>query len=851
MAEQPSLDGLARKTRRKRNAVSLVPANECPIAHVMLDVQASHLGRTFDYLISQDQDESAQPGAFVRVRFGAQKLTGVIWSRSSHTDTPHAALRFLERVFPSDVLLSKSLRDDIDAIAKAYGGTSSNILRLAVPQRVARVEHEEVFDNIRLQRRKQWRENLKKRLQNDNNTNTGYATNLGYATTSRMIYDYENANILYNALIKKSIDASFSENKAENQLVKQAENNSSQSFIVDALPGSCRLAQDLAWMIVTALSACKQAVVVLPTLREVNDVMRALMVYGLKPYKRISENHRGFSAGSFDGDVARLCAADPPADRYRAWRAIASGIVPCVLGTRAAMYAPVEGDALFAIVEDCAYQYADGMMPYAQARGVMRLRAKRHGGVFVSMSYSRSALSQSEVDCYMSNAQDAQTTQTTQSAQSAQSVQGEQSVQTAEAVQTTQSAQSAQSVQGEQSVQTAEAVQTTQSAKTAETISGSSIPVSASKLARERLVPWVRWLNRETLLKLADPSIGARIPHSAVRAINDALSDGKPVLLSIAQDGVTQSVICSSCKRQARCRRCTGPLDVANSQQTARCSWCGASAINWSCSNCGSSNMRVIRVGAAGVAEELSKLFRNVPIIISSQHQPNGIIQCIDEKPVIVVATPGCEPRVQTQDANCNGEYGVVAILDTWVSLYASGLDARIDTLNSWMKASALCTPRARGGSVLLIGETYPVLARALTLWDTTQLSCNELSERAQAILPPCVTAACVWGARDAVMRALENIGAMQENLGCESSQDADSSAISPLLGIVPMHPPVTDRYQHFDDIYDRVKAVVRVPLYLRQELVNRLHKEVARHVATRAAGELRFCVDPKDLLAY
>ena len=827
MAEQPSLDGLARKTRRKRNAVSLVPANECPIAHVMLDVQASHLGRTFDYLISQDQDESAQPGAFVRVRFGAQKLTGVIWSRSSHTDTPHAALRFLERVFPSDVLLSKSLRDDIDAIAKAYGGTSSNILRLAVPQRVARVEHEEVFDNIRLQRRKQWRENLKKRLQNDNNTNTGYDTNLGYATTSRMIYDYENANILYNALIKKSIDASFSENKAENQLVKQAENNSSQSFIVDALPGSCRLAQDLAWMIVTALSACKQAVVVLPTLREVNDVMRALMVYGLKPYKRVSENHRGFSAGSFDGDVARLCAADPPADRYRAWRAIASGIVPCVLGTRAAMYAPVEGDALFAIVEDCAYQYADGMMPYAQARGVMRLRAERHGGVFVSMSYSRSALSQSEVDCYMSNAQDAQTTQTTQSAQSAQSV------------------------QGEQSVQTAEAVQTTQSAKTAETISGSSIPVSASKLARERLVPWVRWLNREALLKLADPSIGARIPHSAVRAINDTLSDGKPVLLSIAQDGVTQSAICSSCKRQARCRRCTGPLDVANSQQTARCSWCGASAINWSCSNCGSSNMRVIRVGAAGVAEELSKLFRNVPIIISSQHQPNGIIQCINEKPVIVVATPGCEPRVQTQDANCNGEYGVVAILDTWVSLYASGLDARIDTLNSWMKASALCAPRERGGSVLLIGETYPVLARALTLWDTTQLSCNELSERAQAILPPCVTAACLWGARDAVMRALENIGAMQENLGCESSQDADFSAISPLLGIVPMHPPVTDKYQHFDDIYDRVKAVVRVPLYLRQELVNRLHKEVARHVATRAAGELRFCVDPKDLLAY
>ena len=49
MAEQPSLDGLSRKTKHKRNAVSRVPADDCAIAHVMLDVQATHLGRTFDY----------------------------------------------------------------------------------------------------------------------------------------------------------------------------------------------------------------------------------------------------------------------------------------------------------------------------------------------------------------------------------------------------------------------------------------------------------------------------------------------------------------------------------------------------------------------------------------------------------------------------------------------------------------------------------------------------------------------------------------------------------------------------------------------------------------------------------
>ena len=801
MAEQPSLDGFARKTKRKRNAVSRVPADDCAIAHVMLDVQASHLGRTFDYLVSKDQDEAAQPGAFVRVRFGAQRLTGVIWSRSSNSDTPSSALRFLERVLPSDVLISKSLREDIDAIAKAYGGTSANILRLAVPQRVARVEHEEVFDSIRLHRRKDWCINLKKRLESNNKAyksneaDEANEADSSIATFARMIESYENADILHDALVKKASNADFDCEKIENNNAKtnaktNAETNA-KSFVVDAPAGSLRMAQDLAWMIVTAVSQGKQAVAVLPTLREVNDVMRALMAYGLKPYKRVSENHRGFSAGGFDGDVARLCAADAPADRYRAWRAVASGIVPCVLGTRAAMYAPVEGDALFAIVEDTAYQYADGMMPYAQARGVMRLRAKKHGGVFVAMSYSRSALSQSEVDSYSSNTQ------------------------------------------------------------VAKDISGSSVPVTVRKELREKIVPWVRWLNRETLSKLADPSIGARIPHTAVRAINEALADGNPVLLSIAQDGATQSAMCSSCLHQARCRRCTGPLDISDGIKSLRCLWCGASAVNWSCANCGSTNLRAIRVGAAGIAQEVSKLFRNVPILLSSPHQPNGIIHSIDKKPVIVVATSGAEPRVQSQNGMQSGSYGVVAILDTWVSLYASGLDSRIDTLTAWMKAASLCAPRTRGGSVLLIGETYPILARALTLWDTTQLSLNELSERKQAILPPFVTAACVWGERDAVMRALENIGAMKENLGCESSQDADFSTISPLLGIVPMHPPVTDRYQHFDDIYDRVKAVVRVPLYLRQELVNRLHKEVANHVAKRAAGELRFCVDPKDLLAY
>lgn len=136
----------------------------------------------------------------------------------------------------------------------------------------------------------------------------------------------------------------------------------------------------MAWMVATALSAGKAAVVELPTMREVEDLMPMLRNYGLKPFAPAP-------AGGWVGDVAVLNAETmPAADRYRTYLAVALGQVKVVIGTRAVMYAPVEGPALFAILEDAAYQNMDGMMPYPQARGVMRLRAKSHGGVFVAMA---------------------------------------------------------------------------------------------------------------------------------------------------------------------------------------------------------------------------------------------------------------------------------------------------------------------------------------------------------------------------------------------------------------------------------------------------------------------------------
>ena len=194
-----------------------------------------------------------------------------------------------------------------------------------------------------------------------------------------------------------------------------------------------------------------------------------------------------------------------------------------------------------------------------------------------------------------------------------------------------------------------------------------------------------------------------------------------------------------------------------------------------------------------------------------------------------------------------------VAILDAWNSLYKPGLDARVDTLATWMRVASMCAPRTRGGQVLLIGETYPAIAQSLMVWDSSILAERELQERCSTGMPPAVSVACVWGRDDAVRTALEHIGVIGGDMElCPAPQGSrhgfDQGAIfmSPQSGTGNAG---DGNARELEATADRVKAVVRVPYARREELARRLKHEVARHVASREFGELRFQLDPKDLI--
>jgi primosomal protein N' (replication factor Y) len=92
--------------------------------------------------------------------------------------------------------------------------------------------------------------------------------------------------------------------------------------------------------------------------------------------------------------VVALSADTGPAERYRRWLAVSRGSVPIVVGTRAAMFAPVADPGLFVVWDDGDDLHVDPHMPYPQVRDVLALRAHAQGASFVAGGFARTAEAQ-------------------------------------------------------------------------------------------------------------------------------------------------------------------------------------------------------------------------------------------------------------------------------------------------------------------------------------------------------------------------------------------------------------------------------------------------------------------------
>jgi primosomal protein N' (replication factor Y) len=128
--------------RGRRPKPPAPPADTRPVARVVVDLPLPHLDRPFDYAVSADLDEQAQPGVRVRVRFAGQDVEGYLLERAEASE--HLGrLAPLRRVVSPEPVLTPQVLALCRAVADRYAGTLADVLRLALPPRHARTERQE------------------------------------------------------------------------------------------------------------------------------------------------------------------------------------------------------------------------------------------------------------------------------------------------------------------------------------------------------------------------------------------------------------------------------------------------------------------------------------------------------------------------------------------------------------------------------------------------------------------------------------------------------------------------------------------------------------------------------------
>jgi primosomal protein N' (replication factor Y) len=436
-----------------------------------------------------------------------------------------------------------------------------------------------------------------------------------------------------------------------------------------------------------------------------------------------------------------LSAAVGPAERYRRFLAASRGQVPVVIGTRAAMFAPVHRIGLVAIWDDGDDLHAEPRAPYPHAREVLLTRAQLAGAAVLVGGYARSAEAQQLVE------------------------------------------------------------------------TGWAKEIVAARESVRRRAPVVTPAGDDPQLARDPAAASARLPSLAWQVARDALQSGAPVLVQVPRRGYLPAVSCMDCRAPARCRHCSGPLELRSSHAVAGCRWCGRPAAAYACPHCGGRRLRAAVTGARRTAEELGRAFSGVPVRTSGRDE---VLASVPSGPSVVVATPGAEPMAA-------GGYGAVLLLDAWALLTRADLRATEETVRRWLAAAALARPGPAGGRVVVMADGALAPVQALLRWDPAWLARRELAERRSLGFPPAVRVATITGAPDAVAELL-SVARLPD--GAE------------LLGPVPLS--TEDRQE---------RMIVRVPRASGRALAAALHAAAGVRSARKAPDPVRIQLDPLDLL--
>ncbi|TVZ03138.1 primosomal protein N' [Trebonia kvetii] len=336
--DQPSQPG----KQKKRDARTLRPAPDKPIARIAVDLPLAHLDRPFDYLVPERLADRARPGARVRVRFAGQLTDGFLVERAAASEH-QGSLRYLERVVSAEPVLTPEIAGLARAVADRYAGTLADVLRLAIPQRHAATEA--ASDRAR----------------------------------------QTSAPARQAGALARPEPGSWARYPAGRSFLDALAGGRPARAAWMALPGPS-WPDEIARAALTTASAGRGTVIVVPDARDLARVDAALAELA---------GEAGLAAQAPAGTATALhvtLTADlGPAERYRRWLAALRGETLIVAGTRAAMFAPVSDLGLVVLWDDGDDLHAEPRAPYPHAREVLALRAHRAGAAALIGGFARTA----------------------------------------------------------------------------------------------------------------------------------------------------------------------------------------------------------------------------------------------------------------------------------------------------------------------------------------------------------------------------------------------------------------------------------------------------------------------------
>ncbi|MGO4186710.1 primosomal protein N' [Pseudarthrobacter sp. TAF60_1] len=322
-------------------------AGHLPVARVHVETPLPHLDRPFDYSVPVDLDEAAQAGVRVKVRFNGQELTGFIMERTAESDAGHTLVP-LQKVISPVAVLTPAVRDLVSAVAARYAGTVSDVLRVAVPPRMARLEKDFLADA---------------------------ATEAGAPPSGPETAGTDpHAASGDSAAGPGSIGDGWAGYRNGPAFVRHLQDGGSPRAVFSPLQGYGQAAWPrlIAEAVAAVRASGRGAVVVVPDYRDLNQLEKALLE--VLPA----------------ADIARLTADDGPTPRYRNFLRLLAGSARVAIGTRSAAFAPVQDLGLVACWDDGNDLHIEQRAPYAHAREVLLLRADQAGTACLMAGHARS-----------------------------------------------------------------------------------------------------------------------------------------------------------------------------------------------------------------------------------------------------------------------------------------------------------------------------------------------------------------------------------------------------------------------------------------------------------------------------